>query len=103
MATRALSKSPQGRTIKESRITARVTGQLKERIEEAAMLSGRSLTEFVVEAIQEKADEVIREQHILELSQRDMEKLLAAIENPPAPNEAMMRAVARWREHGAPE
>lgn len=97
-----VNKTRQGRTIKEKRITARVTEELKERVEEAALLSGRTLTDFVVEAIQEKADDVIREQFVLELSERDMEKLLAAIENPPPANDAMRRAIARYRELIAP-
>ncbi len=102
MATRAPVKTPQGRTIKEKRITARVTAELKERVEEAAMLRGRTLTDFVVEAIQEKADEVIREQYVLELSERDMAKLLAAIENPPPMNDAMKRAIESRRRLLAP-
>lgn len=94
MATRAPVKTRQGRTVKEKRITARVTDELKERAEEAAALSGRTLTEFISEAIREKADEVIREQYVLELSERDMDVLLAAIENPPPANDAMRRAIA---------
>jgi hypothetical protein len=31
-----------------------------------------------------------------------MEALLDAIANPPPPNEAMLRAKVRWREHGSP-
>ncbi len=38
----------------------------------------------------------------LELSDRDMDALLDAIANPPPPNEAMLRAIARWRELGSP-
>jgi uncharacterized protein (DUF1778 family) len=42
------------------------------------------------------------EAQVLELSDRDMEALLAALANPPAPNEAMLRSIQRWREHGSP-
>lgn len=38
------------------------------------------------------------EPQILELSDRDYDALLDAIANPPAPNDVMRRAVARWRE-----
>jgi hypothetical protein len=37
---------------------------------------------------------------VLELTDRDMDALLDAIANPPAPNDAMRRAIARWRELG---
>jgi uncharacterized protein (DUF1778 family) len=103
MTTHGPAKTRQSRTIKEKRITARVTGDLKERAEEAASLSGRTLTDFIVEAIQEKADEVIDRQRILELTERDMDALLAALDKPVEPNAAMRRSVARWHEHGAPE
>jgi len=102
MATQAPSKTPQGRTIKEKRITARVTETLKDKVEEAAMISGRTVTDFIVEAIQEKADDVIHKHHLLELSLRDMDALIAAIESPPEPNAALRRSLQRWREHGAP-
>ena len=46
--------------------------------------------------------ELLGEPQSLELSERDMEALLDAIANPPPPNEAMLRAMARWREHGSP-
>jgi hypothetical protein len=46
--------------------------------------------------------ELLGEPQILELSDRDMDALLDAIANPPPPNEAMLRAIARWREHGSP-
>ena len=46
--------------------------------------------------------ELLREPQTLELSDRDMEALLETIANPPPPNDAMLRAIARWREHGSP-
>lgn len=39
---------------------------------------------------------------VLELSDRDMDALLAAIANPPPPNAAMLRAAKRWRDLGSP-
>lgn len=46
--------------------------------------------------------ELFGEPQTLELSDRAMDALLDAIANPPPPNEAMLRAMARWREHGSP-
>lgn len=103
MATQTSSKTHNGRKLKEKRITVRVTDSLKERVEEAANLSGRTLTDFIVQAIQEQADEVIQKHHVLELSLRDMDALVDALENPPNPNSPMRRSVARWRAYGAPE
>jgi uncharacterized protein (DUF1778 family) len=45
---------------------------------------------------------LLKEPQTLELSDRDMDALLDAIANPPPPNEAMLRSIARWRERGSP-
>lgn len=47
-------------------------------------------------------DETSSEAQFLELSDRDMDALLAALASPPEPNEAMLHSIQRWREHGAP-
>ncbi len=85
------------REAKSERIAVRVTPTVKERAELAAGLVGRTLSDFATEAVEEKAEAVIRDRRVLELSDRDMDALLAALENPPPPNEAMLRAIARHR------
>jgi uncharacterized protein (DUF1778 family) len=98
------AKMPRARrTAKSRRIAFRLTDELGTKLEHAVALSGRSQTDFITEAIADKADAIIQEQRILELTDRDMEALLAALANPPPPNEAMLRSIARWREHIAPE
>lgn len=90
------------RTTKSRRIAFRLTDELGARLEQAVALSGRSQTDFITDAIADKADAIIQEQRILELTDRDMDALLAALAAPPEPNEAMLRSVARWRERGSP-
>jgi uncharacterized protein (DUF1778 family) len=90
------------RTRKNRRIAVRLTDEVAEQLDRAVAISGRSQTELVTEAIADKAGEIVREQYFLELTDRDMDALLAAIDNPPAPNAAMLRAIARWRELGSP-
>ena len=90
------------RTTKSRRIAFRLTDELGARLEHAVALSGRSQTDFITDAIADKADAIIQEQRILELTDRDMDALLAALAAPPEPNEAMLRSAARWRERGSP-
>jgi hypothetical protein len=45
--------------------------------------------------------QLLGEPRTLGLSDRDMEALLEATANPLPPNEAMLRAMKRWREHGS--
>ena len=87
---------------KNRRIAFRLSDTLAAQLEQAITYSGRTQTDLITEAIAEKAGEIIREQRSLELSDRDMDALLDAIDHPPAPKEAMMRSIARWRNHGAP-
>lgn len=87
----------QRQSAKSERIAVRVTPAVKERVERAAGLVGRSVSDFTTEAVQERADAVIRDQRAMELSDRDMDALLAALENPPEPNQATLRAMARRR------
>jgi uncharacterized protein (DUF1778 family) len=90
------------RGAKTERIAIRVTPAVKERAEQAAGLVGRSLSDFATEALEEKAEAVIRDRYVLELSDRDMDALLAALENPPPLNDAMLRAIERRRRLIAP-
>lgn len=83
-------------------ITVRLTEVLAAQLDRAVAWSGRTQSELITEAIADKTGEILREQHYLELSERDMAVLLDAIANPPEPTAAMRRAVARWRELGAP-
>jgi len=103
MATETRQAAPRTRqTTKTRRIAFRLTDELGRRLERAVAISGRSQTDLITEAIAEKTSEIEREQHYLELTDRDMDALLAAIANPPPPNAAMLRAAARWRERGSP-
>jgi uncharacterized protein (DUF1778 family) len=91
------------RTAKSRRIALRLTEQLADQLERAVALSGRNKTELITEAISDKAQAVIREQRLLELTERDMDALQAALATPPAPNAAMRRSIARWRESNSVE
>lgn len=83
---------------KNRRIAVRLTDELATKLERAVAMSGRGQSELITEAIADKADAILREQHLLELTERDMEALLAALADPPPPNDAMRRSLAIWRE-----
>ena len=103
MTTETRQTVPRARkTAKTRRIAFRLTDELAGRLERAVAISGRSQSDLITEEIAEKASEIEREQHYLELSDHDMDALLEAIANPPPPNDAMLRSIARWREHGSP-
>jgi uncharacterized protein (DUF1778 family) len=90
----------EGKTI---RVALRLTRQQAEQLDSAIAITGQSKTEFISQAIAERAAVLLREQRVLELTDRDMDALLSAIEAPGAPNDAMLRGLATLRAHRAHE
>ncbi len=82
---------------KHERLEARITPEQKALFQRAADLTGRSLTDFVVSSVQEAAEAAIRTHQMLELTARETEAFLAALEHPPAPNERLRVAARQHR------
>lgn len=86
-------------SVKTKRIEARVTPETKEAIEHAAALEGISVTDFIVRAARDAAEQTIRSHEVITLSAEDSLRFVEAILNPPEPNEALRRAFAAARRH----
>lgn len=82
-------------TIKEeARFNARLPKEQKMFFEKAASLGGyRSLTDFVILAVQEKAKEIIKEKEQIISSERDGKIFFNAITKPSKPNKALTDAL----------
>ncbi len=85
---------------KNERFEARIPASEKEYFQKAAKLQGVSLADFVRAACQERAERIFQEQEIIKLSQRDRERFIEALLNPPAPNAALVLAAKRYRKSG---
>jgi uncharacterized protein (DUF1778 family) len=81
---------------RHERFAARLSAAQKARLQRAADLTGRSLTDFVIAAAEREAEEMIRRHEIIELSARDSLRLAEALLNPPAPNDALRAA---WEDY----
>ncbi len=86
------------RNVKRERLEARVTAEQKALIERAAELAGRTLTDFMIGSLQTAAEEAIRTHQVLELTARETEGFIEALENPPRPVERLLVAARRHRE-----
>jgi uncharacterized protein (DUF1778 family) len=72
---------------KEARFDARLPLEQKQFLEKAASLGGfRSLTDFVILTVQEKAKEIIKEKEQIIASEKDSEIFFDAITNPKKPS-----------------
>lgn len=83
---------------KTARLEARITPNLQALLKRAAEIEGRSVTDFVVAAVQEAAEKRIEQSQVMRLSLEDQKAFVDAILNPPEPNAALKRAFARHRE-----
>ena len=61
----------------------------------AAKLQGRTMTDFVVSAVQDAAQQAIERAEVIRLSLADQEYFAQALLSPPAPSAALKRAFAQ--------
>ena len=85
-------------TVATARLEARITPDLHAMLKRAAELEGRTLTDFVVAAVQEAAQRAIEQAEIIRLSLTDQECFARALLSPPPPSPALERAFARRRK-----
>ena len=85
-------------TIKKERIEARVTAEKKRMLTTAAALSGRSLSDFIIESAEAKALQTLRDQRLVELTAEEQRRFAEALLTPTPPNESLRRALARYRK-----
>lgn len=80
------------------RIEVRVSPELKARIEYAARLDDTSVSNFILTAAKERAEDVVRQHHSHTLVPAEFfDNLLEALDEPAAANDALVRAVRKSR------
>jgi len=81
-----------------ARLEARISPDLHALLKRAAELQSRTVTDFVVAAVQEAAQRAIEQTEVIRLSLADQERFAAALLSPPKPAAALKRAFARHRK-----
>lgn len=86
-------------TNQEARLNVRLDSQLKKMIEEASAALGQTVSEFTVSTLVKEARQVIQETQFTQLSQRDRDTFLAALDaTNTIPNDALKTAAKRYKE-----
>lgn len=81
----------------QTRFDARLPKEQKLFFEKAASLGGfRSLTEFVILAVQEKSKQIIEEKERIIASERDSKIFFEAVTNPGKPSENLKNALIQY-------
>jgi len=78
-----------------ARLEARISLDLHAMLKRAAELQGRTMTDFVVAAVQDAAQQAIEKAEVIRLSLADQECFAQALLSPPPPTPALERALAR--------
>ena len=85
------------KALKRDRLEARVSPEQKLLFQRAAMLRGQTLSDYVVNIVQQDAEETIH-RHDITLSARDSRIFVDALLNPTGPNDALRAAFADYKE-----
>lgn len=80
-----------------ARLEARISTTLHSMLKRAAELQGRTMTDFVVAAVQDAAQRAIEQAEVVRLSLADQECFAHALLSPPPPSPALKRAFTRRR------
>lgn len=83
--------------IRAARLDIRLNPQAKEKIEQAAAVSHQSITDFVVTSLLRASEEALERQKLIQLTNRDRDLFLAALETDVRPNRALRKAAERFK------
>jgi len=85
-------------TTSTARLEARISTDLHALLKRAAEIQGRTMTDFVVSAVQDAAQRAIEQAEVMRLTLADQECFAQALLAPPQPAPALERAFARRRK-----
>jgi uncharacterized protein (DUF1778 family) len=90
---------PQARneSTRPARLDVRLNPEAKEKIEQAAVVSHQTITDFVVTSLLRASEEALLRQHTIRLTDRDRDRFLAALDANTHPNQALRKAAERSR------
>ncbi len=80
------------------RLEARITSDKKSILKNAADLSGRTLTDFVINSAYEAAIRVIQEHQQLHLTVKDQNIFVQALLQPKNPSDKLQKAVKKYKK-----
>ena len=84
-----------------ARLDVRLNREVKEKAEKASALLGlKSLTEYIINLIEEDAPKVIKQYESMTVENDLFDRFMAVCNNPQPPNQALIEAIAFTKEQG---
>lgn len=81
-------------------INLRIESGTRQLIDDAAILLGKTRTEFMIETAQREAIDVLLDRRLFVLGSKPYDSFMHALDNPPAPGpklRALLRRVPAWK------
>lgn len=85
--------------VHDTRLNFRLRGDIKEKIERAAFEEGVSVSDFASRVLLREAEEVLERKHHTVLSERDWERFVELMRNPPPLSPTMIKALEHHQQH----
>jgi len=83
--------------VTEKRFQTRMPYNVHDKLMQASELLGATLNQFIIQSALEKAQSILEQERVLNLTQKDAEIFFQAIENPPQPNEELIKAAIAYK------
>ena len=82
---------------REARLDVRLNQRAKETIEQAAVVSHQTLTDFVVTSLLRASDDVLKRHQTVKLTSRDRDLFLNTLDKAERPNSALRKAAKKFK------
>jgi len=83
---------------RNTRLEARVSSVQKELFQRAATLTGRTLSDLIVESTQEAATRIVQEHEIIRLTREDQIAFVTALLDSTPPPESLIKAANQYKQ-----
>ena len=86
------------RNSRAARLDVRISAKAKERIEQAAVVSNQTVTDFVLTNLLRASEEALQRHEVIQVTNRDRDLFLAALGASARPNSALRKAADKYRD-----
>ncbi|MCK5509499.1 MAG: DUF1778 domain-containing protein [Desulfobacterales bacterium] len=83
--------------VAEKRFQTRMPYHVHNKLVQASEFLGATLNQFIIQSALEKAQSILEQERMLSLTQKDAEFFFETIENPPQPNEELIKAAIAYK------
>ena len=84
---------------KETRLSARTSTLVSEKIQRASEYLGTSVSQFLIDSALDKANKVIESTETLKLASKDADAMLEVLDNPPKANAELKKLFKKYKEN----